>query len=159
PLPPFLAALLGDDRFTWLLIIVTAGFVFAVIKHGLNVLNNYVNTKIDQSMVLDFRSDLFQHAQHLSMAFHDRKRSGRLIYAINFQAEAAARLVMQIPALAESFLTLIGMFWVLMLIHWQLALVSLAVMPFLYYSIGYYVRHIQPRLWHVKAMEGESLSI
>ena len=76
------------------------------------MLDNYVNTKIDQSMVLDFRSDLFQHAQRLSLAFHDQRRSGMLIYAINFQADAAARLVMTIPPLAQSVLTLVGMFWI-----------------------------------------------
>src|SRR4030095_12263509 len=31
--------------------------------------------------------------------------------------------------------------------------------PFLYYSVGYYVTHIQKRLMVVREMEGESLSI
>ena len=35
-----------------------------------------------------------------------------LIYAINSQAGAAARLVMAVPPLAQSVLTLVGMFWV-----------------------------------------------
>ena len=34
----------------------------------LGVLNNYVTTKLQQYMVLDFRSDLFDHAQRLSRA-------------------------------------------------------------------------------------------
>ena len=59
-------------------------------------------TRVSQSMVLDFRSDLFQHAQRLSLAFHDQRRGGMLIYAINFQADAAARLVMAIPPLLQS---------------------------------------------------------
>src|SRR4030095_358024 len=120
------------------------------------VLDHYVNTKIDQSMVLDFRSDLFQHAQSLSLSFHDRRRSGMLIYAINNQADAAARLVMAVPPLAQSILTLVGMFAILLMIHWQMALLSLAVVPFLYYSVGYYVKHIQQRLYDVRRMEGES---
>jgi ABC-type multidrug transport system fused ATPase/permease subunit len=40
----------------------------------------------------------------------------------------------------------------------KLALLSLSVVPFLYYSVGYYSKHIQ-RLITVKSMEGESLSI
>src|SRR5207344_942526 len=76
PLPSWLAPLLGDDRMVILVTAVAAGLVLTLIQNGLTVLDNYVNTKVDQSMVLDFRSDLFEHAQRLSLTFHDQKRSG-----------------------------------------------------------------------------------
>src|SRR4029453_8933599 len=101
-------------------------------------------------MILAFRSDLFRHAERLSLAFHDQRRSGMLIYAINSQADAVARLVMAIPPLAQSVPTLVGMFIVLLLIHWQLAVLSLVVVPFLYCSVGYYMKHIQGRLYEVR---------
>ena len=162
PLPPALAWLLGPvaaNRSLLLVLSVAAGLLFTLLCQGLSVLDNYVNTKIDQNMVLDFRSDLFQHAQRLSMTFHDQRRSGQLIYAINFQADAAARLVMTIPPLVQSLLTLLGMFWISFLIDAKLALLSLTVVPFLYCSIRYYLRNIEQRLLAVKGMEGESLSI
>jgi ABC-type multidrug transport system fused ATPase/permease subunit len=158
PVPGFLGWL-GDDRVVLLLFAVGAGFGLVVLQHGLGVFDNYVNTRIDQNMVLDFRSDLFRHAQSLSLAFHDQRRSGMLIYAINYQAEAAARLIMTIPSLGQSVITLLGMFWILMIIDWQLALLSLTVVPGLFYSVRYYARRIQTRLMEVKRMEGESLSI
>jgi ABC-type multidrug transport system fused ATPase/permease subunit len=46
-----------------------------------------------------------------------------------------------------------------MKMDWMLALTSLAVVPFLYYYVGYYATYIQTRLQKVKALEGESLSI
>jgi ABC-type multidrug transport system fused ATPase/permease subunit len=162
PLPSVLAGLLGPlgtHRQGLLAVTVVAGLLLAVLQNVLGVLDNYVNTRLDQNMVLDFRSDLFQHVQRLSLTHHDRRRSGMLIYAINFQADAAARLVMAVPPLAQSALTLVGMFWIALRLDSQLALLSLAVVPFLYYSVGYYVRHIQRRLEKVRAMEGESLSI
>jgi ABC-type multidrug transport system fused ATPase/permease subunit len=161
PLPAFLSRIVGPapDRFGLLIAAVTAGVVVTLLMHGLTVLDNYVNTRIEQSMVLDFRSDLFQHAQRLSLAFHDRRRSGKLIFAINSQADAAARVVMTIPALAQSVLTLVGMLWILFVMEPTLALVSLAVLPFLYYSVNYYMTHIESRLMAVRSMEGESLSI
>ena len=39
-------------------------------------------------MVLDLRSDMFRHAQRLSLAFHDRTRTGQLMFEINNQASA-----------------------------------------------------------------------
>ena len=87
----------------WMLLIaVLAGCAIVVLQNALTVLDNYVNTKLDQSMVLDFRSDLFQHAQKLSMAFHDHRRSGQLIFAINSQGDAVARLVSSVPPLAQT---------------------------------------------------------
>lgn len=162
PLPAYLTRFLGPappDRFALLIAAVSAGVVVTLLMHGLTVLDNYVNTRIEQSMVLDFRSDLFQHAQRLSLAFHDRRRSGNLIYAINSQGDAAARVVMTIPPLAQSVLTLTGMLWILFVMEPTLALLSLAVLPFLYYSVNYYMTHIESRLVAVRSMEGESLSI
>jgi ABC-type multidrug transport system fused ATPase/permease subunit len=162
PLPHALAVVLGPlgrSRTTLLFTAIVGGVLVTLLQHGLTVLDNYVNTKIEQSMVLDLRGDLFQHAQRLSLAFHDQRRSGMLIYAINSQADAAARLIMAVPTLAQSLLTLVGMFAILLLIHWPLALLALSVAPLLYYSVGYYMRHIHSRLTEVRAMEGESLSI
>jgi ABC-type multidrug transport system fused ATPase/permease subunit len=138
---------------------VVASLLIALGMNSLHVLTNYVNTKIDQYITLDFRSQLFLHAQRMSLAFHDRRRSGMLIYMINNQGDAPAGLIMTLPMLAESALTLMGMFWISLRMDWELALVSLTVVPFLYYSVGYYATHIQDRLQKVRGLEGESLAV
>ncbi|MBI1176483.1 ATP-binding cassette domain-containing protein [bacterium] len=162
PLPPMLAKVVGSvgtHKMQLLVLVVVAGLVLALLINVLQVLNNYINTKVDQFITMDFRSELFLHAQRMSLAFHDRRRSGRLIYLINSQGDAPAGLIMTIPLLAESVLTLIGMFWISWTMDWVLALASLAVVPFLYYSVGYYATHIQDRLQRVKSLESESLSV
>lgn len=162
PLPEWLAAVPGvstGNRFSLLIFFVIAGLGTVLLQNGLTVIASYVNTKLDLNMTLDFRSQLFQHVQSLSMAAHDQRRSGMLIYIINSCCDGVPRLLMTIPPLAQSVLTLIGMFVVSLLIHWQLALISVFVVPVLYYWIVVYVKKIQPRLMHVKGLEGESLSI
>ncbi len=162
PLPETLAWLLGPlagQRSQLLVVAVSAGLVVALFSNALHVLTNYVNTKIDQWITLDFRSHLFLHAQRMSLAFHDRRRSGGIIYMINSQGDAPAGLIMTVPMLAESALTLVGMIWVSYHIDPTLAVASLAVVPFLYYSVGFYATHIQDRLSKVRNMEAESLSV
>jgi ATP-binding cassette, subfamily B, bacterial len=162
PLPHALANILGPvagNRIELLLVAVVGGLLIALTMSSLHVLSNYVNTKIDQHITLDFRSNLFLHSQKMSLAFHDRRRSGMLIYMINSQGDAPAALIMTLPMLAESALTLVGMFWISLRMDWELALVSLTVVPFLYYSVGYYATHIQDRLQRVACLEGESLAI
>jgi ATP-binding cassette, subfamily B, bacterial len=162
PLSPFLKSLLApiaDHRGLLLIAIASATLLIAVLQNAITVLNEYVTTKIDQSMVLDFRSDMMQHAQRLSLAFHDQRRTGRIIFAINNMGGAIARLLMVIPPLAESFLTLIGMFWIVALLDWELALIALGVVPFLYYSVSNYMKRVHPQLKEVRGMEAESLSM
>jgi ABC-type multidrug transport system fused ATPase/permease subunit len=158
PVEPLLRPL-RDDRLTLLVVVVLGGFALTVVTNSLKVLASHVDTRLSQGMILDFRSDLFQHAQRLSMAYHDSRRSGGLIFAINFQADNAAGLVMTLQPLLLSALTLIGMFWITFQIQAQLALLSLVIVPLLYWAVGYYVTHIQDRLRRVKGLEGESLSI
>jgi ATP-binding cassette subfamily B protein len=162
PLRPMLAHgahLFGAGKFAILLFAVVAGLVIVALENALTVLHSYVTTSFEQKMILDFRSDMFQHAQRLSLAYHDRNRSGQMIYAINYQAHAAAGVVMAAQPLAQSAIMLVGMFFITYRINATLALLAIAIVPFLYYSVGYYATHIQERLMKVKRMEGESLSI
>jgi ATP-binding cassette, subfamily B, bacterial len=147
------------DRFPLLVLTVAAGLAIALVVNLLAVATSYLNTKLDLAMTLDFRSELFQQAQRLSMAYHDRCRSGMIIYIINSMAEAPTGLVMAVLPLAQNVLTLVGMFWISFRLNSNLALLSLFVVPFLYYSVGYYSTHIRERLMTVKGMEGETLSI
>src|SRR5437868_2366663 len=136
PVPRWLTVFIRSpaERTTLLAVAVVSGLVIALLNNSLSVLNEYLQTRLEQRMILDFRSDLFQHAQRLSLAFHDQKRSGMLVYAINGQGDAVAGMIMIIPALGQSLITLVGMFWILLLIDWGLALLAMAVVPFMFFS-------------------------
>src|SRR5688572_12012185 len=62
PLPDWMALLLGSEssRSALLFFTVIAGLVVALVHNVLNVADNYVQTKLEQRVILDFRSDLFQ---------------------------------------------------------------------------------------------------
>ena len=161
PLPTLarLVAPVTEDKLLLLMWTVAAGFVVTLTVNLLAVANSYVNTKLDLAMTLDFRSALFQQAQRLSMSYHDRARSGMVIYIISSIAGAPSGLVLASMPLAQNVLTLVGMFWISYRLNANLALLSLLVVPFLYYSVGYYSTHIRGRLMTVKGLEGETLSI
>ncbi len=162
PLPEVLAGPLGpigEDPVQLLLLTVIAGLLITLVHNGINVLAKYVNTGIEQNMVLDIRSDLYQHTQRLSLAYHEKRKTGRVIFAINNQGSAAAGLVMAFQPIGQNVLTLLGMFWIVFTIDRQLALLSLLVVPFLYQAVGYYARRIVPEVRRVRNLEMESISI
>src|SRR4051794_7829304 len=162
PFPPVLGFFLNtiaDHRVLLLVLVTSASLLITLLQNAITVLSEYVMTKIDQSMVLDFRSDMMLHAQRLSLAFHDQRRTGKIIFAINQMGGDIARLLTIVPRLAESVLTLVGMFWIVLLMDAQIAVVALGVVPFLYYSVSRYMNRVQPQLREVQGLEAESLSI
>src|SRR4051812_45633758 len=150
---------IADHRLLLLVLVTSASLLITLFQNGITVLSEYVMTKIDQSMVLDFRSDMMQHAQRLSLAFHDQRRTGKIIFAINQLGGDIARMLTILPRLAESVLTLVGMFWIVLRMDAQIAVVALGVVPFLYYSVSRYMNRVQPQLREVQGLEAESLSI
>jgi len=160
PLPALLGPVFGGaSTYALLVFAVVFGLVVTATDHGLAVLDNYVNTKLEQRIILDFRSDLFQHAQRLSFAFHDETAKGTLMFKLSNEADAAGTIVVAIPALIQAVITVVLMLVISFRIDPLLAAISLAVVPCIYVSAGYYTKRIQPRVYHVRNLEGQTLSI
>jgi ABC-type multidrug transport system fused ATPase/permease subunit len=162
PLPGAVSSVLGglaSRRFLLLALTVIAGLLIAIVSSALNVLNSYVNTKLELRVIADFRGDLFRHTERLSVAYRDQVSTARLMYAINFEAAAAGTLILSLQPLVQAGLTLVGMIWISFQIDGALALLSMTVVPLLYWAIRYYATHIQQRLMQVKGMEADCLSV
>jgi ATP-binding cassette subfamily B protein/subfamily B ATP-binding cassette protein MsbA len=159
--PSLLQPLFGDnpDPYKLLLFIAGFGFLISTASHAVRVIENYVNAKIEQNIVLDLRSDLFNHVTQLSLTYHDERHTGMLMGLVNQQAHSLGAIVMSFPPLFESALMLIGMLVIALLIDWQVTLVSLVCVPFIYWAIGLYGTRIVPRIQRVQSLELRSLSI
>src|SRR4029077_2551720 len=125
----------ASHRVQLLTLTVVAGLLIAVVGGALHVLNSYVNTKLEQRIIADFRGDLFRHTERLSVAYRDQVSTARLMYAINFEAAAAGTLILSVQPLAQAGLTLLGMIWISFQIDGTLAFLSITVVPLLYYAI------------------------
>jgi ATP-binding cassette, subfamily B, bacterial len=157
--PTYIAQLVGTDKSQLLTFAVAAGFGVVLVIHGFAVLTEYVNTKLDQTIALAARSDLFRHAQTLSQSYHDEMASGDFMYRINFEARAIGSVALALPPFVQSMLTLLAMFVIAFRVDSTLALLSLTVVPFVYYSTGFYGTKIEPRLVAVRQLEALSLTM
>ena len=159
--PGVLQPLFGKqpDPYRLLMFIAGLGFLIAVVSHGIRVINDYVNAKVEQNLVMDLRSDTFDHISGLSLSFHDEKHTGMLMSIVNNQASSIGAIVMAFPPMFESLLMLIGMLTIALLIDWQVTLVSLVCVPFIYWALGLYGTRIVPRIRRVQSLEFRSLSI
>jgi ABC-type multidrug transport system fused ATPase/permease subunit len=149
----------NPDPYRLLIFIVVGGFLISIMSHGLRVINDYVNARVEQNMVLDLRSKLFDHCQNLSLTFHDNRMTGQLMQIVNMQSAAIGGIVMSFPPMFESILMLIGMLIIALMLDGQVTLVSLAAVPAIYWALSIYGTRIVPRIVRVQQLEWRSLSI
>jgi ATP-binding cassette subfamily B protein len=84
---------------------------------------------VGQDLLLDLRERVFAHFQRLSLAFHERYTSGRMISRLTSDLDAISELLQEgFDTLVTSALTVVSIAVVLLVLDWPLALVALAAM-------------------------------
>src|SRR5262245_41294171 len=159
PAPGWVTSIFGSGTGALIALAVVATLILTLVSGLMTVWNEYLTTTVDQKMVLDLRSEMFEHAQKLSLAFHDTESKGILMYRINNQAAGLGQIVVGLPAVAQSLLTVIGMAYISFRINPLLALLAMGTTPFVVYSTTYYARRIEPRLYRVRGLGAFNLAM
>jgi len=100
----------------------------------------YAGTRI----VTDIRSQLFRHLHTLSMGFFNDYSVGRLMSRLISDVSVLQDFVTwSITGLARSAFILVGIIVAMLFLNWQLALVTLAVMPAMIVLTNYFRRYVR----------------
>jgi ATP-binding cassette subfamily B protein/subfamily B ATP-binding cassette protein MsbA len=139
-----------------LLAAAAIGLVLLYVAVGLlQVASNYVTIDVGQRMVDDFRSELYQHLQRLSLRFHSRRSAGELMYRLAADTFAIQTLTMNgfFPTVS-AIVMLAGMLVVMARLDVYLTCIALVVCPLL----GLAIRFMSARITRVAtaARERES---
>ena len=157
--PGFLTAIVGPSTGWLLVLVVLSGWLLAVLGSGVSVADNYVNTKLEQMLALDFRSDLYDHALRMPLGFHQDTPKGNVMGRMVFESHAMGAIPVSLPSVAQSLFTLVGMLVIAVGLDLPVALTSMVVIPFVYYSAKYYANHIEPQVRAVKGLEWKALTM
>jgi ATP-binding cassette subfamily B protein len=152
------AAITGGNRNILLAIIVGGGVVFQLVNQLVTAYATQVQVDTGQRMVYDLRYRLFQHLQALGLYHHVTTNTADAVYRVDVDAYSIENLVMSgLFPLATSAILLIVMFGLLLRIDSGLALLSLAVVPFLYLCLRFYTSTLANREERVKELESSLL--
>lgn len=148
----------SDQSMLWVAIgiLLFTGIATSLVTIGLYVLKAWTG----QRMILDFRALLFGHAQRLSLQYHDKTGSSDTTYRIQYDASAVRTFTMDglIPFISST-LMLGGMFVVMFLLDWQLALVAGAVCPFLLLLVNRWTPVLRRGWKEVKKRESSAMGV
>ncbi|MEO7986311.1 MAG: ABC transporter ATP-binding protein [Gemmatimonadales bacterium] len=125
-----------------------------------------LTTFIGQRVMYDLRMEMFAHLQRLSVTYFDRNPVGRLMTRVTSDVETLNELFSSgvVTIFGDAF-TLIAIMGMMLAIDWRLALVTFAVIPFVYLtarifrrSVREAFRDIRLRLARLNAYLQEQLS-
>lgn len=135
---PVVWAFASDWSREQLLLAVCLGLVaIYIILGGLSLVNNHTTIRIGQSMVNDLRGALYNHLQRLSLAFHNQRQVGDLLYRVTADTYSIQTLTMNgVFPILTSLVLLVGMTIVMLNIDWVLTALALGVCPLLYLTIS-----------------------
>jgi ATP-binding cassette, subfamily B, bacterial len=144
PLPDalwFLQPLLDTGGSQFLFLAALGLVAIAVLDAVFSYFQKFVTSSISYRTVYALRRELFVHLQQLPLSFHTSARSGDLLNRIQSDTDTLKDMVSDdFLKFCSQVLTVIGMFVILVFISWQLALIALATMPFLSFSLFHLYR-------------------
>jgi ATP-binding cassette subfamily B multidrug efflux pump len=118
------------------LLITTVFFLGVLIVRGdVQYLNTYLTQWIGQRTIFDLRMQLFEHLQNLGLKFFNHNPIGRLITRVTTDIEVLNEMFSSgIVMVFSDVFTIVGILYFMFSMSWQLALVSLSVLPILFYG-------------------------
>jgi len=156
-----LFSILFERGTTWVLAVSCISIVLIAILKGIFSYHERILTaEVGHRTTASIRRRLYDHLQHLSRSFHDRRTSGDLIVRLTGDISLLKEMLVDfiITATGKS-LTLVGMVVIMLVIDWQLTLMALATVPFLLFSIAKYTQSIKISTNSARHKEGKVASI
>jgi len=108
-----------------------AGLVMAAIARGVfNFGQSFCAEALSQSVVYDLRNQIFSKIQTLSFSYHDQAQTSQLLTRVTSDIEQIRTfLSTNLIQVISGVVTLLTIAIILLVMNWQLALISLLVVP------------------------------
>src|SRR5699024_2993418 len=93
---------------------------------------------LGQHVIYDLRRAIFSKIERLHMGFFDRTPVGRLITRMTSDVDAIQQMLTDgVVGIVADFGMILGLIVYMFIINWQLALITLAVMPLLFIVLNF----------------------
>ena len=147
----FLDRIIPNRDLKLLMIIVTVILLINIMNAVLSGVRGYIMAWLGERLVVDVRQRLYTHIHELSLAFFDRRDTGRIISRVTDDTHRLNDFLTQgLQDIVRDLLVSIAIGVILFVLHWKLALLTLIPVPILALSsvqFGKRVRRLFHRMW------------
>ncbi|MBN1401064.1 MAG: ABC transporter ATP-binding protein [Anaerolineae bacterium] len=126
------------------LLLLAATIVRGLFRFG----ESYTSERVSQSIAYDMRNQVYDKLQGLSFSYHDRTQAGQLLSRATSDVERVQRITGRgFLRLVDTVVLLVGTTVIMFRMQPTLAILSLAVLPFVMIIMRWFMERIHP-LWH-----------
>jgi len=164
PIPPAIAFFFpAGFQFSFTQIILVAAVMLVLIElisQIVGIVSWLLHAYTGEKLVLSFRTLLFNHAQRLSLTYHDKTGVADSIYRVQNDANAIRNLVVAgLSPLVTSVITLLGMLFIMTAIDWHFTIIALAIIPPLIILTNFSRRKLSDQWSNVKKEESAAMAV
>ena len=126
--------------------------IFAAVQWITTFARVHLMIRVGQSVIFDLRKVIFEHLQALSLSFYSRYSVGRVMSrAINDVGVARRFITWAMLATFREIFTLFGILIAMLLLNFQLSLLTFTVLPFMIWATAYFRRKSRSNYRNVRA--------
>ncbi|GEL45139.1 ABC transporter ATP-binding protein [Cellulomonas hominis] len=114
------------------LVLGLAGLValLALVAAGLALASRWLSSRIGEGLILDLRTQVFDHVQRMPLAFFSRTQTGALVQRLNGDVLGAQQaFTSTLSNVVSNVLTVVLVIAAMLSLSWQITLVSLVLLP------------------------------
>src|SRR5918998_5786966 len=111
------------------------------VEYGQTLLTAYIG----QRVMYDLRMQIFSHLQRLSISYFDRNPVGRLMTRVTSDVETLNELFSAgVVTVFGDLFTLVAIMTMMLVVDWQLALVTFSVIPLVWLTANIFRERVRP---------------
>src|SRR5699024_2603272 len=120
--------LAGNARLVVVLAVVVA--VLAVAEAAVGLLQRWWSSRIGEGLILQLRSQVFDHVLRMPLAFFTRAQTGKLVSRLNTDVIGAQQaFTSTLSSLVSNVISLALVLAAMLVLSWQLTLAALVLLP------------------------------
>ncbi len=109
--------------------------------------DTYITQLVSQQASYDVRNALYDHLHKLGFAYYDKAQTGQIMSRCTADIEAARMFLSAgLLNLIQMFIVIVGVSTLILTLNWQLALMTLAFMPVIFWQTLFISGKLQP-IW------------
>ena len=152
-------AFLTDERVETILLLGIAIILIAAVNKGADSLSEVFLARGGRELGYNIRVTMYDRLQKLSMAFHDKRRTGDVLTRVTGDVLVVEEfIVASLSNFVASALLLVGSFVALLLRSWQVAIIAAVVVPVLALVANWFSLRLKRFSKEQRAKEGDLAS-
>lgn len=150
----------GTDALHILALACVAVLVIALLDAVCTYGEKWVTTTVGQWVTHDLRRALYSRVQRLSLAYHDKSKTGDLISRVTDDIDAIQTFIVSgLLSIVVDVATIVGMIGVMFYLSWRMTLIAMTVVPVLFAIVYIYTRKVKKYSRAVRKQQGKMLNV